>query len=122
MWISKIRKEKILAHLFQNEPLIFLGSYVLPALSEIKLAAALKWQDDIRTTAGFSSQNSYTVLDLAAFYEIYRDVTLSVFVDNVTDEKYLNSLYWDQAFVRGPEKYWRVCSLEFLTKKAGLKS
>ncbi len=78
------------------------GSYVLPALPEIKLAAALKWQDDIRTTAGFSSQNSYTVLDLAAFYEIYRDVTLSVFVDNVTDEKYLNSLYWDQAFYAAP--------------------
>ena len=79
------------------------GSYVLPALPEIKLAAALKWQDDIRTTAGFSSQNSYTVLDLAAFYEIYRDVTLSVFVDNVTDEKYLNSLYWDQAFYAAPK-------------------
>lgn len=80
------------------------GSYVLPSFPKLKLGAAAKWQDDIETTDGLAKQDSYSVIDLAAFYSVTEDIVVSVKVDNVGDKKYLNSLYWSQAYYAAPRQ------------------
>tara|TARA_R110002110_G_scaffold278023_2_gene493295 strand:- start:4261 stop:6375 length:2115 start_codon:yes stop_codon:yes gene_type:complete len=78
------------------------ASWRLPALPALKLGGVLKWQDDIATTSGLAEQEAYTLLDLALHYEFSPSISLALNVANVTDEKYLNSLYWDQAFYGAP--------------------
>ncbi|PLW82535.1 TonB-dependent siderophore receptor [Kineobactrum sediminis] len=78
------------------------ASYRVPALPALKLGGVLKWQDDITTSSGLAEQQAYTLLDLALHYELSPTLSLAVNLANVTDEKYLNSLYWDQAFYGAP--------------------
>ena len=47
-------------------------------------------------------QGGYTVLDLMARWELSRQVALSLNVANVGSKKYLNSLYWGQAYYGAP--------------------
>jgi len=77
-------------------------SYRLPQLPELKLVGAMKWQDDITTADKLIEQGAYSLFDLAAHYDVTPELTLSVNVENVTDKKYLSSLYWDQAFYGAP--------------------
>lgn len=78
------------------------ASYRIPALPALKIGGVLKWQDDITTADTLVAQKSYTLVDLALHYEVSPAVSLALNLDNVTDEKYYNSLYWDQAFYGAP--------------------
>lgn len=64
--------------------------------------------DTITTT-----QDAYSVVDLMARYQFNDAITLTVNVNNATDEKYINSLYWAQGFYGAPVNYnatlsWRL--------------
>ncbi len=74
---------------------------VIPAL---KVGAALRYQSDISTLDGTTliQQEAYTVLDLMARFELSRQLSLSLNLNNVTDKKYLTSLYWTQAYYGAP--------------------
>jgi outer membrane receptor for ferric coprogen and ferric-rhodotorulic acid len=82
------------------------ATYSLPSLPRLKLGGVLKWQDDITTLhaeTGFTvRQDSYTLIDIVLRYEVNDNVTAALNFGNVTDEKFLNSIYWDQAYFAAP--------------------
>ncbi|TFW30097.1 TonB-dependent siderophore receptor [Duganella callida] len=77
----------------------------LPQLPALKVGGTLAWQNavsidqepGIRTT-----QAAYATLGLMARYEIDRHWSLSANLNNVTDKKYLTSLYWTQSLYAAP--------------------
>jgi outer membrane receptor for ferric coprogen and ferric-rhodotorulic acid len=69
-----------------------------------ELAGTVKWLDGmyLDTALGMIRQPSYAVLSAYARYALSERLELAVNVNNLTDEKYLTSLYWDQAFHAAP--------------------
>lgn len=78
------------------------GSYSIPALQGLKVGGVLKWQSDTTTDGDLAEQDAFTLLDLALNYQINDSIGLSLNLNNVTDEKYYNSLYWTQAYYGAP--------------------
>ena len=66
--------------------------------------AALRWQSEIhRTDYGVTTrQDAYALLDLGAQYKIDKHWRVGAQIRNVTDQKYINSLYWEQAYYGAP--------------------
>jgi outer membrane receptor for ferric coprogen and ferric-rhodotorulic acid len=47
-------------------------------------------------------QPSYATLGLMGRYDIDRHLSVAVNVNNVTDKRYLTSLYWSQSYYAAP--------------------
>ncbi|TDR56016.1 outer membrane receptor for ferric coprogen and ferric-rhodotorulic acid [Halomonas ventosae] len=81
-------------------------SYRPAALDALKVGARLRWQDDIERdrdlAEGKTRQEAYALVDLMASYDFSDSLTGSLNLNNVTDETYLTSLKWDQAFHGAP--------------------
>ncbi|NYE60650.1 outer membrane receptor for ferric coprogen and ferric-rhodotorulic acid [Duganella sp. 1224] len=80
-------------------------TYRLPALPQLKVGGTLAWQNAIWIDQGGgirTTQASYATLGLMARYEIDKHLSLSVNLNNVTDKKYLTSLYWTQSLYAAP--------------------
>lgn len=85
-------------------------SYRLPFLHQLKVGANLRWQDDIYRSAGNATtgpragqpirvvQDSYALVNLMASYEFNKHLTGRLHLNNVSDRKYISSLYWAQGF------------------------
>ncbi len=81
--------------------------YRVPALPQLKLGATLRWQSDIHRINGTQTapdgadivarQPGYAVLGLMARYDFSDRLSAHLLINNVTDRKYLASLYWDQS-------------------------
>ncbi|MCB1755923.1 MAG: TonB-dependent siderophore receptor [Gammaproteobacteria bacterium] len=69
----------------------------LPALPALRLGVAGKWQDDISTvddvTGTAIKQDAYVLLDGFVAYDISESASIKLNVKNITDEKYITSLY-----------------------------
>ncbi|MGG2398836.1 TonB-dependent siderophore receptor [Pseudomonas sp. SH1-B] len=91
------------------------ATYRIPGMEKLKIGAAVRWQDDIKIAVpltaddGFTSigtadakQKAYAVVDLMASYDIDPNWSVSANLNNLTDEKYLSSLYWTQAYYGAP--------------------
>ena len=68
----------------------------------------MNWQDEISRVNGAGTttkQGSYALLNLMARYDFTKQWHTQLNVDNVTDKKYLNSLYWDQGFYGAPRSF-----------------
>jgi outer membrane receptor for ferric coprogen and ferric-rhodotorulic acid len=81
------------------------GTRFEPAFAAgLELGGSVRWQDDIYldTPGGTIRQDAYGVLSVYARYALSESLELAVNVDNLTNEKYLTSLYWDQAFYGMP--------------------
>ena len=76
------------------------GTYRIPGLEQLKVGASLNWQDEVSN--GIAEQDAYGLVNLMASYEIDRNWTVSANLNNLTDEKYLSSLYWTQAYYGAP--------------------
>ncbi len=86
------------------------ASYQLPFLPQMKVGANVKWQEDIyrieaAATTGPDAgspirvkQDSYALVNLMARYDFSKNLSTIVNLNNITDEKYINSLYWGQGF------------------------
>lgn len=74
---------------------------VMPSFT---LGAAVRWQSAIHLVnwLGTIRQGAYATVQLNGKYEFNDRLALTVNVGNVTDRKYLQSLYWDQAFYAAP--------------------
>lgn len=96
----------------------FAATYDVAAIEGLSVGVNMRWQDDISRDQGIvgegfanagetivTKQDAYTLVNLMLAYEITDDVTLSVNANNVTDEKYINSLYWAQGFYGAPANY-----------------
>lgn len=84
------------------------ASYRPPMLDQLKLGGGINWQDDIERpgVAGATvTQESYATLRLFANYQVSEKLSVSVNGNNLTDEKYISSLYWDQAFYAAPRNF-----------------
>lgn len=81
-----------------------LTSWKVIGLPQLELGASARWQSEIYTdgASGRITQPSYAVYGLNASYDINKQFSVSARVDNVTDEKYLTSLYWEQAYYASP--------------------
>jgi outer-membrane receptor for ferric coprogen and ferric-rhodotorulic acid len=84
--------------------------YHVPQLRGLRLGASVRWQDDIHrdqgTTADGSQivtrQDAYAVVGLMAGYRSAGGWEATLNLDNLTDEKYIPSLYWSQGFYAPP--------------------
>lgn len=75
-------------------------TYRIPGLEQLKVGASLNWQDKVYN--GIAEQDAYAVVNLMASYDIDPNWSVSANLNNVTDEKYLTSLYWSQAYYAAP--------------------
>lgn len=66
----------------------------------LEIGGSWRWQDDIRQ--GDIKQKAYSVMAAYVNYTINQHVKLALNVNNLTDEKYLSSLYWSQSFYGAP--------------------
>ncbi|MDX1725433.1 MAG: TonB-dependent siderophore receptor [Pseudomonas sp.] len=83
--------------------------YRIAHLPQLKVGANLSWQDDVYRavtladgSAGRIEQDDYALVGLMAAYDIDRNWSVSANLNNLTDEKYLSSLYWEQGFYGAP--------------------
>jgi outer membrane receptor for ferric coprogen and ferric-rhodotorulic acid len=73
--------------------------------TDLKLGVAARWQDDIQRenfAGGVIRQDAYALYDAFATYKVTEQLDVSVNVYNLSNEKYIQSLYWDQAFYGAP--------------------
>ncbi|WP_156669174.1 TonB-dependent siderophore receptor [Shewanella sp. UCD-FRSSP16_17] len=96
---------------YTPEKLFKLGTtYEIPFLEGLTIGANMRWQDDIfryqePTKTVVTTQDAYAIVDLMARYEFNENIELSVNAKNITDEKYLTSLFWAQGFYGAPTNY-----------------
>ncbi|WP_225920024.1 TonB-dependent siderophore receptor [Pseudomonas vanderleydeniana] len=69
-------------------------TYRLPGLPQAKVGTRVSWQSAVQNdTYSSIRQNPYAVIDLMASYDIDSHWSTSLNVNNITDQKYLVSLY-----------------------------
>jgi outer membrane receptor for ferric coprogen and ferric-rhodotorulic acid len=81
------------------------STYQLPFLAKVKVGANVNWQADIFRDQGagiFIRQASYAIANLMARYDVTPNLSLSANLNNVGNQKYLTSLYWDQGYFAAP--------------------
>ena len=81
-------------------------SYRPSGLEKLKVGARVSWQESIyrggENLVPKTTQGAYTLVDLMAGYDWTKQFSTTLNVNNVGDEKYLNSLYVGQAFYGAP--------------------
>lgn len=86
-------------------------STVWQALPQLRLGASLDRQSDIHRDIAVTDtsgqplrieQDAYALLDLMARYDFAQGWHATLNLDNVTDEKYIPSLYWEQGYYGAP--------------------
>ncbi|MXW50902.1 MAG: TonB-dependent siderophore receptor [Gammaproteobacteria bacterium] len=83
-------------------------SYRPAALPDMKLGVSVRWQDAIERSNAFdgtTKQSAYALVDAFMSYAITPSLDLSANVRNLTGEKYIQSLYWDQAYYGAPTNF-----------------
>jgi len=78
------------------------ATYQIPAIDGLRVGGLIKWQDDITSDGAAAEQKAYTTLDLAVHYQVRDNMGVSLNIENLSDEKYLNSLFWSQAYYGAP--------------------
>lgn len=90
------------------------ATYQVPFIDGLTLGANYRWQDatsrvQVKDPAGnalvTTKQDAYGLLDLMATYEITQNVGVTFNVNNITDEKYIHSLYWAKGYYGAPRNY-----------------
>jgi outer membrane receptor for ferric coprogen and ferric-rhodotorulic acid len=80
-------------------------TYQVPAIDKLKLGATLNWRSGTQRdgAAGVPvRQPSYALLNLMARYQLSERLSATLNIANVTDRRYLTSLYWPQSFYGAP--------------------
>ncbi len=89
-------------------------TYRLPWVPGLKVGGSLRWQDRIvrdqlaLDTQGreiFTRQGSYTLLGVMARYDFDPSWSATLNVDNLTNRKYIASLYWAQGYYGAPTNW-----------------
>lgn len=83
--------------------------YRVPQLPKLKVGANLSWQDDVYRAvtlpdgrASRIEQDDYALVGLMASYDIDPNWSVATNLNNLTNEKYISSLYWEQGFYGAP--------------------
>ena len=94
------------------------ATYQFQQWEQFSVGVNMRWQNKTSRNQGVvgegfsnagdtitNAQYAYSVVDLMARYQINDAIILTVNVNNATDEKYINSLYWAQGFYGAPVNY-----------------
>jgi len=94
------------------------ATYDFQQVAGLTVGVNMRWQDDISREQGvvaesfsnagstiITTQAAYSVVNLMARYQLSDHMSLTVNANNVTDEKYINSLYWAQGYYAAPASY-----------------
>ena len=73
----------------------------------LNLGATMRWQDDIYFDSAYGriSQDSYALFGGYVSYALSNSVELALNMQNITDEKYLSSVKYEQSFYAEPQNY-----------------
>lgn len=79
-------------------------TYTLPVEPRLKLGATLNARSETHADLGnfTARQSGYAILGLMARYDVDARLSLGLNFNNVTDRKYLTSLYWSQSYYAEP--------------------
>lgn len=91
-----------------SQTLRLFASYRPPQLEKLKVGGGVNWQDDIQRvhSAGHRiEQEAYATVQLFAAYQLSDSLSVALNGNNLTDEKYISSLYWDQGFYGAPRSF-----------------
>ncbi|MCQ8880019.1 TonB-dependent siderophore receptor [Pseudoalteromonas shioyasakiensis] len=88
-------------------------THKVPQVDGLTLGLNYRWQDDTKriqpeTVQGVipvTKQDAFGILNLMATYDITDNVGVSFNLNNVTNEKYIHSLYWEQGYYGAPRNY-----------------
>lgn len=71
---------------------------------ELGLGLSARWQDEVYFDSAYGriTQKSYAVVGAYARYRVTDNVSLSINLDNLTDEKYFSSVKYEQAYYAAP--------------------
>jgi outer-membrane receptor for ferric coprogen and ferric-rhodotorulic acid len=80
-------------------------TYRLAAQPRTQVGASVSWQSAVRRDQGGgieTRQAAYALLNMMARHEVDKHLNVAVNLNNVTNRKYLTSLYWNQAYYGAP--------------------
>jgi outer membrane receptor for ferric coprogen and ferric-rhodotorulic acid len=79
-------------------------TYTVPAEPRLKVGGTLNARSETHVDLGSftARQAGYAILGLMAHYDVDARLSLGVNLNNVTDRKYLTSLYWSQSYYAEP--------------------
>lgn len=88
-------------------------AYKVPEVDGLTAGLNYRWQDDTKRIQAATSQgvtpvtkqDAFGILNLMATYDITDNVGVSFNLNNVTNEKYIHSLYWAQGYYGAPRSY-----------------
>lgn len=88
-------------------------THKVPEIEGLTFGLNYRWQDDTKriqpvTALGVipvTKQDAFGILNLMATYDITDNVGVSFNVNNVSNEKYIHSLYWAQGYYGAPRNY-----------------
>ncbi|MFM9434628.1 outer-membrane receptor for ferric coprogen and ferric-rhodotorulic acid [Janthinobacterium sp. CG_23.3] len=93
------------------------STYRVPFFTPLKVGATLNWQSAIERKQEqpgvVTRQGAYAVLGLMARYEIDRKLSLALNANNVTDKRYINSLYWAASYYAAPRNASATLSWQY---------
>jgi outer membrane receptor for ferric coprogen and ferric-rhodotorulic acid len=97
-----------------RKTLKLMTAYTFPELRNLTLGAAVRWQDEVFGQDLVQiRQSAYAEVDLSAGVDVTDRVRATVVVRNVTDEKHLTSLMWNQSFYAAPRSVSAVLRYAF---------
>ena len=76
------------------------ATYTPQFFPALRMGASARYQSKIHND--YIEQDGYAIVDLMARYQLTKNVSLAVNVDNLTNVKYWTSLQWDQAYYGAP--------------------
>ncbi len=90
-----------------RKTLKLLATWDPSTVDAFSMGVSFRWQDDIYYDSAFGriSQDSYALLGGFASYKFNDSMRLTLNVDNVFDEKYLNSVKYEQSYYGMPRSY-----------------
>ncbi|PRC93134.1 TonB-dependent siderophore receptor [Solimicrobium silvestre] len=81
-------------------------TYQVPQLEKLKIGASFNWQGKTSyvqsAPTNTTTQQGYGLLNLMMRYDISKQLSVSANINNVTNQKYISSLYWSQAYYGAP--------------------
>lgn len=103
----------------------FASTYQFQTLPALKVGASVNWQDDIfknqtNATVGpktgeliVTKQKAYSIINLMSDYKINKNLTATLNINNLTNEKYLNSLSWPRGYYGSPRAAYLTLKWNF---------
>ncbi|MCC4598634.1 TonB-dependent siderophore receptor [Xanthomonas melonis] len=92
-------------------------TYRVPGIDRLKVGVNVRWQDAIARVQdsgpGVIRQPSYALVGAMAGYDVTPQFSATLNVNNLTDRRYINSLYWDQGYAGAGRNWWLSLNYRF---------